>query len=102
MLPLPLLPLTVLLLGTQFVGPALPLPPLPAITIEEPVILCQSNSYNNEQTLRKMNVDALTLGDLMGLIDPSVGLACDTSSGLEYDPTFGLPQPEENWKLNRT
>jgi hypothetical protein len=81
--------LTILLFGTQFIGQAVPLP-LSVIDVPEPIIQCMSNAYNNEQTAHKMDVSTLTLGDIMGWIDPTIGVVCDTSGGVN------LPDPSPN------
>ena len=85
------LPLTMLLLGTQFIGQALPLPSI-NIADYEPTIMCMSNAYNNEQTAHKTDV-ALTLGDVLDWIDPSVGAVCDISGGI-HPPQLPQPGPD--------
>lgn len=96
---IPVLPLTILLLGVQFVGPTIET--IPGPSFKEPTMICGSIRGDISADPHKMPVD-FSLGELMSFVDRTVGVACDTSSGLTFDGTLGLPSFQTYWQPIRT
>jgi len=69
------------LIGSGLMPPLPALPPLVPITIPEPTIECASISYLAGGSAHKMQI-AIGIGNLMDLMDPLLGAACDASSGI--------------------